>query len=122
MSEVASLKIQSQLMREGIKSKVRYAILTLTCCFVACQVVDMVTSSGTSVAFHILDEESYKQAKAKGVDLAGPPITGAEKTEAQSSPKAKLCYLVRSTSGFGFSLSSFISESHVPMTIHMLRL
>lgn len=111
------------MVREGIKkSKVRYAISTLTCCFLACQVVDMVKSSGASVSFHILDEESYKQAKAQGVDLAGPPIARAEKTEPQRGPKAKLCYLVSSKSGFGFSLSSFTSESHVPMTIYMLRL
>lgn len=68
--------------------------------------VDLVKSSGASVTFHILDEESYKQAKAQGVDLATPqrpPVTnGAEPT----APKARLCYLVNSKSGFGFSLSS----------------
>ncbi|CAG05858.1 unnamed protein product [Tetraodon nigroviridis] len=72
--------------------------------------VDLVKSSGASVTFHILDEESYKQAKAQGVDLATPqrpPVTnGAEPT----APKARLCYLVNSKSGFGFSLSSVNGE------------
>ncbi|XP_029703237.1 Na(+)/H(+) exchange regulatory cofactor NHE-RF3 [Takifugu rubripes] len=71
------------------------------------EVVDMVTSSGTSVTFYVLDEDSYKQAKAQGVDLANPQKTPAENNKVGSAvPKAKLCYLVNSISGFGFSLSS----------------
>lgn len=73
--------------------------------------VDIVTSSGTSVTFYILDEDSYKQAKAQGVDLANPQKTPAEnKKVGATAPKAKLCYLVNSRSGFGFSLSSTEGE------------
>lgn len=70
----------------------------------------MVKSSGASVTFHILDEESYKQAKAQGVDLAKPQRPGVPRTEQPHAPKAKLCYLVNSKSGFGFSLSSLDGE------------
>lgn len=70
----------------------------------------MVKSSGSSVIFHILDEECYKQAKAQGVDLANPQKASAKNKEFKSAPKAKLCYLVNSKSGFGFSLSSTVGE------------
>lgn len=67
----------------------------------------MVTSSGSSVTFHLLEEESYKQAKAQGVDLDNPQRPPLKNT---GVPKAKLCYLVNSKSGFGFSLSSVSGE------------
>lgn len=85
--------------------------------FLVRQLVDMVKSSGASVTFHILDEESYKQAKAQGVDLAKPQQPWVKNREEPSAPKAKLCYLVNSKSGFGFSLSSVIGE----LQLHMLR-
>lgn len=88
----------------------------------------MVKSNGASVTFHVLDEKSYKQAKAQGVDLANPQRPSVQKEAETCEPKAKLCYLVKSKSGFGFSLSSFTSElqnfpeaTDVQMTIHMLR-
>lgn len=70
----------------------------------------MITRSGASVTFHILDEASYKQAKAEGVDLAEPQRSPNKNRAEPSAPKAKLCYLVISKSGFGFSLSSFKGE------------
>lgn len=77
------------------------------------QVVDMVISSGSSVTFYTLDEDSYKKAKAQGVDLANPQKTPAENNSVGAdAPKAKLCYLVNSISGFGFSLSTTEGELH----------
>lgn len=70
----------------------------------------MITRSGASVTFHILDEASYKQAKAQGVDLADPQRSPIKNRAEPSVPKARLCYLVNSNSGFGFSLSSFQGE------------
>ncbi|KAE8299207.1 Na(+)/H(+) exchange regulatory cofactor NHE-RF3 [Larimichthys crocea] len=74
------------------------------------EVVDIVRNSGASVTFHILDEASYKQAKAQGVNLLSnkstPVVNGVDKDD----PKLKLCYLVNSSSGFGFSLRSVKGE------------
>lgn len=85
----------------------------------------MVTSSGTSVTFYILDEDSYKLAKAQGVDLANPQKTPDENNKAgATAPKAKLCYLVSSISGFGFSLSTSEGEWQrwtKGSNIHMLK-
>lgn len=64
-------------------------------------------NSGTSVTFHILDESSYKQAKAQGVNLSNPgskPV--ANGVEKHPKTKPKLCYLVKSSSSFGFSIRS----------------
>lgn len=72
--------------------------------------MELVKSSGASVTFHILDEESYKQAKVQGVDLANPDRPPVENKAEPSAPKAKLCYLVSSKSGFGFSLASSSGE------------
>lgn len=83
---------------------------TLLLCVPPGQVVDMVRNSGTSVTFHILDEASYKQAKAQGVNLSdpqGPPVANGVSKQA---PKPKLCYLVKSSSGYGFSLRSVKGE------------
>uniref|UniRef100_UPI0037E8E220 Na(+)/H(+) exchange regulatory cofactor NHE-RF3 n=1 Tax=Semicossyphus pulcher TaxID=241346 RepID=UPI0037E8E220 len=79
-------------------------------------VVDMVRNSGSSVTFHILDEASYNKAKAKGVNLAGPqgkPVVNGAATQAE---KPKLCYLVKSSLGFGFSLRSVTGEKGLFMT------
>ncbi|KAK7882489.1 hypothetical protein WMY93_028663 [Mugilogobius chulae] len=45
------------------------------------EVVELVRNSGSSVTFHVLDEASYKQAKAQGVNLADPhssPVTNVK--------------------------------------------
>lgn len=72
----------------------------------------MVRNSGVSVAFHILDEASYKQAKAQGVNLCGPQNTPVTNGVAKPGPKPKLCYLLKSSSesSYGFSLRSVKGE------------
>ncbi|XP_069569769.1 Na(+)/H(+) exchange regulatory cofactor NHE-RF3 isoform X1 [Brachyistius frenatus] len=74
------------------------------------EVVDLVRNSGASVVFHILDESSYKEAKAQGVDFSKPQSTPLSKEVAKQALKPKLCYLVKSSSGFGFSLRSVKGE------------
>ncbi|XP_070832727.1 Na(+)/H(+) exchange regulatory cofactor NHE-RF3 [Chaetodon trifascialis] len=70
------------------------------------EVVDIVRKSGASVTFQILDEASYKQAKAQGATLSGPQSTPVANGVARHAPKPKLCYLVKHLSGYGFSLRS----------------
>lgn len=73
------------------------------------QVVDMVRNGGASVTFHILDEASYKQAKAQGVNLSNPQSTPVANGVAKQDLKPKLCYL-KSSSSYGFSLRSVKGE------------
>ncbi|KAL0183891.1 hypothetical protein M9458_019587, partial [Cirrhinus mrigala] len=73
------------------------------------RVADLVRKSGMTVTFHVLGEEDYKSAKAKGVNLADLQLGQSQPTmNGVSAPaaKAKLCYLQKSSSGFGFSLKS----------------
>lgn len=77
------------------------------------QVVDLVRNSGASVTFHILDESSYKQAKALGVNLSDPQSTLVTNGPTKGAPKPKLCYLVKSSSGFGFSICSVTGEMSI---------
>ena len=70
------------------------------------KVADLVRKSGMSVTFHVLSEASYKQAKEEGWDLAEIPRQSAMNGVAGSNTKPKLCYLVKSTAGYGFSLRS----------------
>ncbi|XP_070693921.1 Na(+)/H(+) exchange regulatory cofactor NHE-RF3 [Pempheris klunzingeri] len=79
------------------------------------EVVDMVRNSGSSVAFHILDEASYKRAKAQGVNLSNPQSTTVATGAAKQALKPKLCYL-KSSSGYGFSLRSVKGEQDLFMT------
>ncbi|XP_037345225.2 Na(+)/H(+) exchange regulatory cofactor NHE-RF3 [Pungitius pungitius] len=80
------------------------------------EVVDMIRNSGASVTFHILDEASYVQAKATGVNLSDPQSTQVANGVAKHSLKPKLCYLVKSTSGYGFSIRSVKGEEGLFMT------
>ncbi|XP_028847712.1 Na(+)/H(+) exchange regulatory cofactor NHE-RF3 isoform X1 [Denticeps clupeoides] len=85
------------------------------------QVADLVKKSGTTVALHVLSEESYKAAKEEGVDLSEPqrrpvPVQPATNGLAAPAPKPKLCYLVKSNGGYGFSLKSTKGELGVYMT------
>ncbi|XP_071332383.1 Na(+)/H(+) exchange regulatory cofactor NHE-RF3 [Trachinotus anak] len=80
------------------------------------QVVDMVRNSGASVTFHILDEASYKQEKANGVNLSDPQSSPVANGVAKQAQKLKLCYLVKSSSGFGFSIRSVKGEQGLFMT------
>ncbi|XP_076603837.1 Na(+)/H(+) exchange regulatory cofactor NHE-RF3 isoform X1 [Chaetodon auriga] len=80
------------------------------------EVVDMVRNSGASVTFQILDEVSYKQAKAQGAKLSGPQSTPVANGVANHGPKPKLCYLVKSSPTYGFSLRSVKGQEGLFMT------
>lgn len=88
----------------------------LTCNSSACvplvQVVELVRNSGVSVTFQTLDQASYIQAKAQGVNLSGPHNTPVSNGGAKHTPKPKLCYIIKSSSGssYGFSLRSVTGE------------
>ncbi|KAF0026550.1 hypothetical protein F2P81_021287 [Scophthalmus maximus] len=79
-------------------------------------VVDLVRNSGASVTFHILDEASYKQAKAQGVNLSKPQSAPVANGVTKQAPKPKLCYLVKSSSEYGFSLRSVKGQQGLFMT------
>ncbi|XP_075335582.1 Na(+)/H(+) exchange regulatory cofactor NHE-RF3 [Odontesthes bonariensis] len=80
------------------------------------EVVELVRNSGTSVAFHVLDETSYKQAKTEGVNLSNPQSKPVANGVAKAAPKPKLCYLVKSNSNYDFSLRSVKGEMGLFMT------
>ncbi|XP_034042296.1 Na(+)/H(+) exchange regulatory cofactor NHE-RF3 [Thalassophryne amazonica] len=80
------------------------------------QVVDQIRESGTTVSFHILDKASYEKAKAQGVDLSDGHATSVNNGLVKQPPKPKLCYLVKSSSGFGFSLRSARGEDGLFIT------
>lgn len=67
-------------------------------------------NSGVSVTFHILDEASYKQAKAQGVNMSNTQHTPVANGVANHRPKPKLCYMVKSSSSYGFSLRTVRGE------------
>ncbi|KAI1885350.1 hypothetical protein AGOR_G00219230 [Albula goreensis] len=77
------------------------------------QVVKMVKESGSSVTLHILDQTSYKRAKASGVDLSDPQPRPTMNGMAGTGPKPKLCFLVKSKAGFEFTLKSTEGEKGV---------
>ncbi|XP_057709094.1 Na(+)/H(+) exchange regulatory cofactor NHE-RF3 [Corythoichthys intestinalis] len=80
------------------------------------EVVELVKSSGATVAFHTLDEASYKHAKSQGVNLEEPQPTPAFNGVGHQAPKARLCYLVKSGADYGFSLRSVKGEQGVSVT------
>lgn len=80
------------------------------------EVVEMVRNSGSSVTFHMLDEASYKLAKAQGVNLGDPNTSPVINGVSKHAPKPKLCYLVKSNSGYGFSLRSVKGQQGLFMT------
>ncbi|XP_068457884.1 Na(+)/H(+) exchange regulatory cofactor NHE-RF3 [Clinocottus analis] len=80
------------------------------------EVVDMVRNSGASVIFHILDEASYMQAKEKGVNLCDPQSAPVANWAAKPALKPKLCFLVKSSSAYGFSIRSNKGEQGLFMT------
>ncbi|XP_054643565.1 Na(+)/H(+) exchange regulatory cofactor NHE-RF3 [Dunckerocampus dactyliophorus] len=80
------------------------------------EVVELVRTSGVTVTFHILDEASYKQAKTQGVNLGEPQHPPAVNGVAQQALKPRLCYLVKSSSGYGFSLRSFKGDQSIFIT------
>ncbi|KAJ0005559.1 hypothetical protein NQD34_015453 [Periophthalmus magnuspinnatus] len=80
------------------------------------EVVELVRNSGSSVLFHVLDEASYKQAKAQGVNLADAHSSPVTNGVSKHAPKPKLCYLVKNNSGYGFSLRSVKGQQGLYMT------
>ncbi|XP_056611134.1 Na(+)/H(+) exchange regulatory cofactor NHE-RF3 [Triplophysa dalaica] len=85
------------------------------------QVADMVRKSGMTVTFHVIGEDAYKQAKADGVNLAEPQSQTGQNQPTMNgvsapAPKAKLCYLQKSSRGFGFSLKSTKGDRGTFMT------
>ncbi len=73
-----------------------------------------------SVTLHVLGEEAYKTAKANGVNLADTQSQSGQSQPTMngvSAPaaKAKLCYLQKSSSGFGFSLKSTKGKPNTPI-------
>uniref|UniRef100_H3AC36 PDZ domain containing 1 n=1 Tax=Latimeria chalumnae TaxID=7897 RepID=H3AC36_LATCH len=75
------------------------------------QVVQMIKESGNSVTFLVLDEEAYENAKNQKVSLrevgqtnsvSQPVLNGT----AGSTPRPKLCYVVKEGKRYGFSLKT----------------
>ncbi|XP_022055050.1 Na(+)/H(+) exchange regulatory cofactor NHE-RF3 [Acanthochromis polyacanthus] len=79
-------------------------------------VVEMVRDSGSSVTFHILDEASYKQGKEKGVSFSDPQTTAVANGVAKQDLKAKLCYMIKPSSSYGFSVRSDKAQEGFFMT------
>ncbi|CAN9497647.1 unnamed protein product [Ophioblennius macclurei] len=80
------------------------------------EVVDLVRTSGATVTFHLLSESSYKQAKENRIDLSDPHSSPVVNGEPKQSPKPKLCFMVKSSAGFGFSIRSSNREPGLFMT------
>lgn len=80
------------------------------------EVVDMVRNSGLSVTFHILDEKSYNKAKEQGVNFSDPHTTAVANGAAKQDPKPKLCYMIKTSSTYGFSVRSDKSKEGFFMT------
>ncbi|KAJ8246593.1 hypothetical protein GJAV_G00253220 [Gymnothorax javanicus] len=76
-------------------------------------VAGMVRNSGSSVILHVLDQHSYKQAKARGVNLSDTLPGTTMNGTVTSDPKLKLCFLEKTKSGYGFSLKSKQGEEGV---------
>lgn len=72
--------------------------------------VDLVKEKGDSVAFHVMDATSYNQAKAEGFDLSDRHARPVANGVGGQTGKPKLCYLVKSSTGFGFSVRSIRGE------------
>ncbi|CAL8268489.1 unnamed protein product [Lota lota] len=80
------------------------------------QVVELVKENGVSVTFHVIDAASYNQAKTQGVDLSVPHPRPLANEVGGPAGKPRLCYLVKSSAGYGFSLRSVWGEKGVFMT------
>ncbi|XP_060732220.1 Na(+)/H(+) exchange regulatory cofactor NHE-RF3 isoform X1 [Tachysurus vachellii] len=85
------------------------------------QVADLVKKSGLTVTFHVLGDEAYRHAKSNGINLAEPQSPSAQSQPTMNGvsapgPKLKLCFLQKSSNGFGFSVKSFKGEEGIFMT------
>ncbi|XP_062861397.1 Na(+)/H(+) exchange regulatory cofactor NHE-RF3 [Trichomycterus rosablanca] len=82
------------------------------------RVADLVKKSGMSVTLHVLGQEPYKQAKSNGINLEqpqSPQIQTAVNGVPSVAPKLKLCFLQKTSGGFGFSVKSTKGEQGVFM-------
>ncbi|NWI10142.1 NHRF3 protein, partial [Crypturellus soui] len=83
------------------------------------QVVEIIKKSGNSVVFFVLDEAAYQKARKEGVNLEelGQKVSTEQQQEQQApplkangdltaAPQPRLCYLVKESSGYGFSLKT----------------
>nr|DBA34555.1 TPA: hypothetical protein GDO54_002105 [Pyxicephalus adspersus] len=79
------------------------------------EVVELIKANGNSVTLSILDKDSYIKAKKDGVDLSDskpptkevnqqPTNNSSTTVNESSTPKPRLCYLVKDNGSFGFSL------------------
>ncbi|CAL8390462.1 unnamed protein product [Gadus morhua 'NCC'] len=86
------------------------------------RVVELVKERGVSVTFSVIDAASYERAKTEGVDLSvthpRPPAVAAGGVPAALGPAGtpRLCYLVKASAGYGFSLRSVLGELGVFLT------
>ncbi|CAL8235867.1 unnamed protein product [Arctogadus glacialis] len=86
------------------------------------RVVELVKERGVSVSFSVIDAASYERAKTEGVDLSvthpRPPAVVAGGVPAAPGPPGtpRLCYLVKASAGYGFSLRSVLGELGVSLT------
>uniref|UniRef100_A0A8C5BS86 PDZ domain-containing protein n=1 Tax=Gadus morhua TaxID=8049 RepID=A0A8C5BS86_GADMO len=86
------------------------------------RVVELVKERGVSVTFSVIDAASYERAKTEGVDLSvthpRPPAVAAGGVLAALGPAGtpRLCYLVKASAGYGFSLRSVLGELGVFLT------
>ncbi|KAG7256345.1 hypothetical protein CRUP_026623 [Coryphaenoides rupestris] len=80
------------------------------------KVVDLVKQNGVSVTFHVIDNVLYNRANLEGYDLSDPHPRPVSNGVGAETRKAKLCYLVKSTGSFGFSIRSLTGEQGVFMT------
>lgn len=78
----------------------------------------MVRNSGSSVILHVLDQHSYKQAKAGGTNLSDPQSHPTMNGTVRTDPKLKLCFLEKAKSGYGFSLKSKQGEGDLTEWVH----
>uniref|UniRef100_A0A8C4RZX3 PDZ domain containing 1 n=1 Tax=Erpetoichthys calabaricus TaxID=27687 RepID=A0A8C4RZX3_ERPCA len=76
------------------------------------KVVELIQESGTSVTLQVLDEIAYLKIKDQDNESQMPQPKPAQIMNgmAGTTPKPKLCYMVKDKSGYGFSLKTIKSN------------
>ncbi|XP_028657032.1 Na(+)/H(+) exchange regulatory cofactor NHE-RF3 [Erpetoichthys calabaricus] len=82
------------------------------------KVVELIQESGTSVTLQVLDEIAYLKIKDQDNESQMPQPKPAQIMNgmAGTTPKPKLCYMVKDKSGYGFSLKTIKNVSGIFMT------
>ncbi|KAG2456973.1 NHRF3 protein, partial [Polypterus senegalus] len=82
------------------------------------KVVELIQESGPSVTLQVLDEKAYLKIKDQDNESQTPPPKPAQIMNgmAGTTPKPKLCYMVKDKSGYGFSLKTVKNDSGIFMT------